>query len=214
MCRLLPTCLPFLTHLLGGFTRTLPIPGQVSLLCHLPYPRLLHLPLLPHSAPLLLPVLLICLRLHQCLLDAALKLLLQLPFQLLDPSPLQQPHVSLAPNVPPTQHVHFQLLLRVFGQCYQLVPSLGKELICAQEVSPTSLLDNPTKAPLELEEVFGKEVIFLLDLSDSLSIPDQLCIDILIVGYSLNLMLFGNDFVLDCFSIEELGLDGIGTPRI
>lgn len=59
-----------------------------------------------------------------------------------------------------------------------------------------------------------QEVILLLDFSDSLSVPGQLCTDILVIGYLFDLVLFGYDLVFDGFSIEELCIDGIATPAV
>lgn len=77
-----------------------------------------------------------------------------------------------------------------------------------------SFFKDSTPAPLELEQMFGKEIILFLYFSNSLPILDQLCTDILVLGYLFNLVLFGNHLVLDGFSIEELCLDGIATPGV
>jgi hypothetical protein len=83
-----------------------------------------------------------------------------------------------------------------------------------KEVSPASLFKDSTKASLELEKVFWEEVVFLLYFSDSFSIFDQFGIDVLIIRYLLNLMLFGNYLMFDGFCVEEFCLDGIGTPCV
>lgn len=79
---------------------------------------------------------------------------------------------------------------------------------------PASFFNDSTPSLLEFEQMFWKEVILLLYLSDSLSVLDKLCTDIFVISYLFDLILFGNHLMLDGFSIKELCLDGIAAPGI
>lgn len=86
---------------LGALDWSFPVSCKVSLFCHFLSSRLFFFPLFPELVSLLFFVLLIGFRLHECLLDACLKLFFEFSFQLDNVGSFEETHVAFAPDVAP-----------------------------------------------------------------------------------------------------------------